>query len=71
MKKAAADNMSAIRQNNLVREEEPQLKGKSVGSKKVQAKYGPLTDKKGRAGLKSRVEAPKPQNDAELDEYYE
>lgn len=55
LKKAAADNMSVIRQSNLAREEEPQFKGKSVGSKKVQAKYGPLTDKKGRAGLKSRV----------------
>jgi hypothetical protein len=43
------------------------MKGKSVGSKKVQAKYGPLTDKKGRGGLKSRVDVPKPQNDAELD----
>lgn len=43
------------------------MKGKSVGSKKVQVKYGPLTDKKGRGGLKSRVDVPKPQNDADLD----
>lgn len=42
-----------------------------MGSKKVQAKYGPLTDKKNRGTLKSRVEVPKHQNDADLDEYYE
>lgn len=63
LKKTQLENMSNIRQNNLQREEEPIImtnKGKSVGSKKVNVikdKYGALTDKRGRAGLKSRVEA--------------
>jgi hypothetical protein len=75
LKKLPPENISAIRQNNISREEESQLKGKSLGSKKAQlmkeGKYGALTDKRGRAGLKSRVEAPKVHNDADLDEYYE
>ena len=72
LKKGPADNVSVIRQNNINREDDGQMKGKSVGSKKVpvmkESKYGPLTDKKGRAGLKSRVEAPKiPYADADMD----
>lgn len=63
LKKTQLENISNIRQNNLQREEESIImtnKGKSVGSKKVNVikdKYGALTDKRGRAGLKSRVEA--------------
>ena len=76
------DNISSIRQNNLVREEEVGNiqsqaipKGKSLGNKKVtnimKEKYGPITEKKVK-NLKSRGEHRKKKNFiADPDEYYE
>ena len=63
-----------MRQNNLIREEEGQgvpNKGKSLGSKKVtnlaKDKFGPITEKKVRDGIKTKVNAPKKAYAAEED----
>jgi hypothetical protein len=62
LKKQTGDNISSLRQNNLLKEEESQggtNKGKSIGNKKVaniiKDKFGPITEKKTRNGIKSRV----------------
>lgn len=76
LKNKITDNITSLRQNNLLREEEIQglPKGKSLGNKKVtnlmKEKYGPVPDKKSRNGLK-RMQAHKKQHFiAEEDEYY-
>ena len=59
LKNKHTDNISSIRQNNLVREDDGLPKGKSLGNKKVtnimKDKFGPITDKKVKS-IKSRAE---------------
>ena len=57
LKNKITDNITSLRQNNLLQEEMQAMpKGKSLGNKKVtnmmKDKYGPITDKKSRNGLK-------------------
>lgn len=73
-KNKQADNVSSIRQSNIVREDEGMPKGKSLGNKKVtnvmKDKFGPITDKKVK-NIKSRAEGrPKKNFVGDMDEYY-
>jgi len=77
VKKAAIDNITSLRQNNLSRETEAETasKGKSLGNKKVvqlvKDKFAPITEKKARNLMKSKAQLPKKNYLAEMDEYYE
>lgn len=77
-KKPAIDNLTSLRQNNLLKEFEAEVvvnKGKSLGNKKVSQilkdKFGGITEKKARNIMKSKPQIPKKSYLAQVDEYYE